>query len=215
MEFPFNAHIGQVWAGYFAVAKEQLRSKLPLNIGYHVMICVIATSTTIEYALHSAYENTLGRVSWALSSEKATAEDQYAAKVAQEYVDFIRHDPWYLFDFPNRLKVLWTDTPAWEANLIRKWERRYALTTEYAAKAIYAQLIKWATRSAYEPALATTEVIVDTAAQPLPIKLPAQVQVLKTLPNQRVLLSLPRYFDFQIATTELAQQGIPYCRYCR
>ncbi|MFD2270216.1 hypothetical protein ACFS07_01390 [Undibacterium arcticum] len=33
-----------------------------------------------------------------------TEEDVFAAKVAQEYVDFIRVDPWYEFAFASRLQ---------------------------------------------------------------------------------------------------------------
>ncbi|MFM0076154.1 hypothetical protein PQQ86_33890 [Paraburkholderia sediminicola] len=38
-------------------------------------------------------------------------EDRYGAQAAQEYVDFIRQEPWYLFDFGARLRHLWSDVP--------------------------------------------------------------------------------------------------------
>lgn len=101
-EFPFITHIQQLWSSYAAVTREQIQAKYPANLGYHLMIGVIATSTTIEYGLRWAYENTLGRMSWATTSHGLTAEDRYAAQVAQDYVDFIRQQPWYLYDFfPN------------------------------------------------------------------------------------------------------------------
>jgi hypothetical protein len=90
------------------------------------MICVIAGSTTLEYALRSAYENTLGRISWATSSGALTAQERYGAQVAQDYVDFIRKQPWYLYDFSSKLAGLWSSTPAWGPDMLRKWERRYA-----------------------------------------------------------------------------------------
>lgn len=204
--FPFLAQTGQLWTSYAAVTAEQMRDGYPLNGGYHVMIWVIASSTTIEYALRSAYENTMGRASWVLGGRQLTDEDRYEAKAAQEYVDFIRQQPWYLFDFTSRLRHLWTDVPAWGPGMARKWERRYALTSEYLVKAAYGKLIEWATHAAYDPALMTTDVVVDhwDGHAPLPIN----VTLIKPLPDGRMLLALPRYFDFRIAATTLATEGI-------
>jgi hypothetical protein len=96
--------------------------------------------------------------------------------------------------------------PLWGPGLVRKWERRYALTTEYAVKAVYGKLIEKATRAAYTPALMTTDVVVDRL--PDGFVPPARVSVLQRLPDGRALLSLPRYFDFRIAATALARQGV-------
>lgn len=203
--FPFLRHIGQIWSSYDAVAEEQWRQGYPSNPGYHVMICVIASSTTVEYALRSFYENTLGRISWA-SSSALTEEDRYGARVAQDYVDFIRQEPWYLYDFSSKLKGLWSETPMFGPNMLRKWERRYALTTEYLIKAVYGKLIEKATRAAYVPAKMTTEVVVDHAPAVLPMA--NEIQLVQTLPDGRAILDMPRYFDFRIAATELARNNV-------
>lgn len=202
-EFPFLGHTGQIWSSYASVTREQLRAGYPANGGYHVMICVIAGSTSLEYGLRSMYENTLGRVSWGLSSGKLTAEDKYGAAVAQDYVDFIRKEPWYLYNFSSKLGKLWTDTPWWGPDILRKWERRYALTTEYLIKAVYGKLIELATRAAYDEALLTTQVVADRAPSPSD-----GVKVIRTLPDGRLVLELPRYYDFRLAATRLAKQGV-------
>jgi hypothetical protein len=204
--FPFLGHIGQIWSSYASVTEEQIRAHYPANGGYHVMICVIAGSTTVEYAIRSLYENTLGRISWASSTRGLTAEDKYGAKVAQDYVDFIRKEPWYLYNFTSKLKGLWTSTPMWGPDLLRKWERRYALTTEYLIKAAYGKLIEMATRAAYDPALMTTQVVANHA--PVSLKDQPNVKVLRVLPDGRAVMELPRYFDFRIAATRLAEQGV-------
>lgn len=204
--FPFIEQTGQLWSSYAIVTREQIRGHYPLNPGYHVMIVVIASSTSIEYILRAMYENTIGRASWLLGGQQLTDEDRYGAKTAQEYVDFIRQQPWYLFDFKARLKHLWTDVPLTGPGLVRKWERRYALTTEYAIKAVYGKLIEKATRTAYTPALMTTDVVVDSL--PDGWNPPPEATVLKRLPDGRALLALPRYFDFRIAATSLARQNI-------
>jgi hypothetical protein len=90
-QFPFVGHAGQIWSSYYSVTREQIRADYPSNLGYHLMICVIAGSTTVEYALRSLYENIVGRLSWSTSSA-LTAEDRYGAMVAQDYVDFIRKE---------------------------------------------------------------------------------------------------------------------------
>ncbi|KPC55392.1 hypothetical protein [Amantichitinum ursilacus] len=207
-DFPFVAHVGQLWSSYYLATREQWRGHYPSNPGYHVMIVVLASSTTLEYGLRAAYENTLGRISWALGGNQMTAEDRFAAQAAQEYVDFIRQQPWYLFDFRSRLTRLWRDVPLTGPGLLRKWERRYALTTEYLIKAAYGKLIEKATRATYEVALMNTDVVI--AAPPAPLHLPARVDVLKNYADGRQLLSLPRYFDFRIAATALAQQGVRF-----
>ena len=106
--FPLFAHVGQFWQAYAAVTHEV--SRFPFNGGYHLMICVIGTSTTIEYALKGVYEHTIGRLAEAtVSGREQVPEERFAAAYAQRYVDFIRVDPWYLFDFGAELKTLWSD----------------------------------------------------------------------------------------------------------
>lgn len=199
-KFPFLGHIGQIWSSYASVVREQLHARYPINIGYHVMINVIAISTTAEYLLRSAYENTAGRISWATAGNDMTDEDRYAARRAQEYVDFIRREPWYLFDFASCLKGLWRDVPATGPHIVRKWERRYALTTEYTIKYAYGKLIERATRTAYTPATMTTRVVVDH----VPAQLPQEITFVRQIPGNQAVLDLPRYYAFRTAATGLA-----------
>jgi hypothetical protein len=205
-QFPFLGHTGQIWSSYSSVTREQMRADYPSNIGYHVMICVIAGSTTIEYAMRSLYENTVGRLSWSTSSGVLTPEDAYGARVAQDYVDFIRKEPWYLYDFSAKLKGLWTGTPMTGPDMLRKWERRYALSTEYLVKAAYGKLIERATRAAYVPALMTTQVVANNVAPDF--KPVDGVKLLQRLPQGQALLEMPRYFAFRIAATDLARNGV-------
>jgi hypothetical protein len=205
-EYPFLADLGDLWAGYAAVIREQWQEHYPANPGYHVMIVVIASSTTVEYVIRRCYEDIFGRISWALSSGQLTEEDHYAARVAQDYVDFIRQEPWYLYGFFPKLADLWTDVPLWGPDMVRKWERRFALTTEYLAKGIYGKLIEFATRTAYEPAKLTTQVVVDRLPARVPID--PRIRVVGTAPDGEVVMDLPRYFDFRKTATVLAEEGV-------
>ena len=204
-DFPFLSHIVQLWGSYAAVAREQWREDQPANAGYHAMILVIAGSTTIEYALRSLYENTVGRASHLFSSGELTREETLGAEVAQQYVDFIRREPWYLFDFASALKRLWSDVPLWGGQPLRKLERRYALTTEYLIKGLYAKLIEITTRAAYEEAKMTTWTVVN--GLPMQTKLPATITLQSDLNADRAVLVLPRYEAFKQDALWLARQG--------
>ena len=205
-EFPWGGHTGQFWQGYRAVTHET--RDYPFNAGYHLMVAVIGTSTTVEYGLRSAYESTVGRLAEASTDGKPTAEEQLGARVAQAYVDFIRVDPWYLFDFITPLRELWTTTPMLGPNLLRKWERRFALTTEYAVKAGYAWLIKLGTQSVYEAAHPVTAVVLDRAPAPLPAALPELRRVDNA--DGAVLVTVPRYRAFMAYAQALAAQGLAF-----
>ena len=182
-DFPFIGHIRQFWQGYDAVW-QQTRGRYPFNGGYHLMIMVIGTSTTGEYAVRSVYETIVGRLAELTRTHGMTDEEKYGAKVAQEYVDFIRVDPWYEFDFTSRLKTLWT-TSFFGPDMIRKWERKWALTSEYSSKAVYGWLIRKATKSVYEDPLPSTAVILANGQ----------------------LVMLPRYEAFMPAAIALAKSG--------
>ncbi|KMY85557.1 hypothetical protein BUMB_03338c [Candidatus Paraburkholderia calva] len=192
-KFPFVSHIGQLWTSYADVAREQWRADYPFNPGYHVIIGVIATSTTVEYGMRAVYGNTVGRISWALGGSRATDEDRFDAQTAQQYVDFIRQEPCYLFDFGLRLKTLWTGVPMQGHGLVRKWERCVALTSEYGAKAAYAKIIEVATHAAYSASRITTDVVVDDL--PEDWTAPAEVKLLRRFDDGRALLALPRRGD--------------------
>jgi hypothetical protein len=202
--FCFWGHIGQFWSGYAAVIHENRLRHEPANWGYHLMIVVIGVSTTMEYAARSAYETVVGRVS-AATLETRTPEDDFAAQVAQQYVDFIRISPWYQFDFIARLKGLWTQTPLTGPHMLRKWERKYALTTEYAVKALYGKLIAIATSSAYDTPIPTTSVVVDR--WPVCEQTPAAVLVGAGGSNGETILALPRYEPFRAPAVALARCG--------
>ena len=206
-QFPFYGHIGQFWESYKAVFDETRRRGLDLNAGYHLMIMVIGTSTTVEYAIKSAYETLVGRLAESLVSQP-TPEDRHAAKVAQDYVRFIRVQPWYLYDFDKALASLWRDVPATGPNMIRKWERRFALTTEYLVKTGYARIIKLGTQSIYDAPLPVTAVV----ARPEP-KATASLPDLKVLSRARdgaALLTIPRYEAFMTYTQALAAQDVDF-----
>lgn len=206
--FPLFAHIGQFWQSYAAVRHEIQR--FPFNGGYHLMIIVIGTSTTVEYGLKGIYEHTIGRLAEATKSTRGqVAEEVFAARYAQAYVDFIRIDPWYKFDFWSQLQTLWTTVPATGPDLIRKWERRFALSSELLVKEGYARLIKLGTQSIYDAPKPVTAVVLNRAPEDGVAAHP-DFKLLGAGADGRVLATLPRYEGFTTYGRWLAAQGVEF-----
>lgn len=206
--FPLFRHIGQFWQGYAAVNKEI--KKYPFNGGYHLMVVVIGGSTTLEYTVKGLYEATVGRVFEDFTfGKEPVPEEVFAARFAQAYVDFIRVDPWYKFDFWTQLKSLWRDHPLGGKNILRRLERRFALTCELLAKEGYARLIKMGTQSIYDAPKPVTAVTLSKA----PVAVPGFPEV-KLLGQDKgtgqVLATLPRYEAFTAYSRALAAQDIDF-----
>src|SRR5882672_7556093 len=96
-KFPFMTHVYQTWESY-GVVYAQIRGNFAFNTGYHVMIMVIAVSSTAEFGLKALYETLIGRLTDTRADGALTAEDQFNAKFAHDYVTFIETAPWYEFD---------------------------------------------------------------------------------------------------------------------
>jgi hypothetical protein len=207
-QFPFLGHIRQFWQSYYAVY-EATRTGYPFNGGYHVMIMVIVVSTTVEYALRAAYETLIGRLSALTATHGLTEEDRYGARIAQDYVDFIRVRPWYEYDFMQKLAGLWKETGLWGPDVLRKWERKYALTTEYAVKAAYGWLIGKATKASYDAPLLVTTIVVDRLPQGIETELP-ELKVLQRLADGKALITVPRYDAFMHYAATLAGRGVGF-----
>lgn len=206
--FPYFGSIAQFWSYYWDVYKVT-REKYPFNWGYHVMVFVIGSSFTVENAVKGIYENTVGRITEWLANDAMTAEDVFAAKVAQDYVDFIRVDPWYEFAFASRLKRLWVETDLMGPNLIRKWERKLYLSAEYTAKAQYAMLIKLATKAAYGDADTEMFALVENIS-PDAFREESKIKVVRKFEDASVLLSLPRYEEFRDVVLRLSRKGVRF-----
>lgn len=205
-DFPYLRQVVQFWRGYLAVARATRARRDPANSGYHVMIGVIGLSTTVEYGLKALYERLFGRPAELLRGPTLTAQDRLAAQVAQEYVDFIRVRPWYEFDFLARLRRVWQTADRPHVSRVRTWERRFALTNEYLAKAGYGWLIGLATRSAYAAEPTVTAVVLDHLPAATRAELP-ELKLLATHADGSVLVSVPRYATFGDHALALARAG--------
>lgn len=200
--FPFMSHTAQIWESY-NIVNNQIKDNFPTNTGYHFMIWVIGSSASVEYIIKSWYETSIGRITD--TYETITDEDKFNAKFTQDYVDFIKERPWYEFDFKTRLFSLWTTTSLFGDNVVRKFERKYILTSELFVKFIYGKLIQLGTQTVYNVALPTTAVIIDSLhVNNIPFKIE------KRFSDKSVLINLPRYDKFNSSISELAEGGCTF-----
>jgi hypothetical protein len=184
-DFPYLGHLAQFWSGY-AVANRQAQP-YGFNFDYHLMNFIIGASTTAEFLVKASYEATVGRVSEALALGAMTDEDRFSARQSADYAKLLDTKAWYDYPYFDDLKGLWR-LPALGAGFLRKWERRYILSTDYAFKGVYGHLMYQAARASYEPEVPQTALVDSTGK----------------------LHSLPRYQAFQDGALALARQGVQF-----
>ena len=106
------------------------------------------------------------------------------------------------------LHELWSELPMAGANLTRRWERRFALSTELLIKEGYARLIKVGTQSVYDEARPLTTVVISRAPE---IEIQAHPEfVAASASGTPMLARLPRYEAFTATSRWLAVQGIDF-----
>jgi hypothetical protein len=204
--FPYFGSIRQYW-GYYRDICRITKGEYPFDTGVHLMLMVIGASFSAENAVKGLYENSLGRVTEWVSSHD-TEEDAFAYKTAREYGTFMHTVPWYEFPFGTKLAGLWRDTPFWGPHVIRKWERRAALSTEYGVKAAYGWIIRRTTQAAYEPEDLEIHVWIDHA--PEAIFSDPRVRKVKEMSPRSFIVIIPRYEEFTDIVTKLAEQGVQF-----
>lgn len=206
--FPFFAEIAQYWCAYCSVNKF-VTGRYPFNFGDHLMLMVIGSSFTVEYALKGIYEKTVGALSEWTSGGKPVEEDLYAASVAQKYAEFVHVRPFYEFAFWNSLRGLWSDTGWWGPHAFRKWERKAFLSLDYAVEAAYCGLITGATHAVYGVESAETYASIENAPSRVLLENPRVRQVKEISPDSEIVI-IPRYQEFTDTADRLAKAGVRF-----
>jgi hypothetical protein len=202
-DFPYLGSVRQYWS-FYSTACAETKRKQPFETGYHVMLGVIGASFTIESSLRYVYEHTFGWATELLSSTD-TAEDAIARRTAREYGTFMHRTPWYEFPFGSRLVTLWREVPLTGPHMLRKIERRLALSTEYAIKAVYGFIIRKASGAAYDGE--NLRIHARVADTPLPALSDQRVKVVQTIGPRHYIVTLPRYEDFTATALALTAKG--------
>lgn len=205
--FPYGRSIAQMWGSYtevYGIARQHYR----FNSGYNLMLVVICTSSTVEFVVKGAYENTVGRVFEWTGGGATTPEDAFAAQVAKEYGDFIPTRPWFEFPFGDKFKKLWSAHDLFGPHFLRKCERKFFLSLEYGIKTIYAWIIGKASGSVY--GTADTEVYA-TARDLGEATLAHQgMRRVQDLGGGRWIITVPHYQGFTDTVPLLARAGVQF-----
>ena len=205
-QFPYFAALRQYWRYYEQVCRAT-RRVYPFDAGVHLMLGVIGLSFSMENAVKGGYENTVGVVTEGIAFYH-TDEDVFARTTAHEYAEFMHTTPWYEFPFAGKLTALWRETPLWGPDVVRKWERRFALSAEYAVKAAYGSIIRWSTGAVYKPEDLVIHAWIDDA--PERIFADDRVRKVKAVGPRSYIVTLPRHGAFTRVVTALAKQGVRF-----
>lgn len=206
-EFPWLESVRE----YASLYKKVLRASegtYAENAEYLTMLRVIGVSTAVEYLTKGAYEATLGRLFRATASGTPTQEDAIVAGAARAYANLIFDEPWYEFRFLPWVSRIWSETPFFGGDFLRRTERKLAFSVEFLVKAAYAEALGWAAKSAYGPANERVDAVVlpKEGASPLP----SSVELRGTLPSGESVVSLERWKEFSEDVPRLAKGGYDF-----
>jgi hypothetical protein len=164
------------------------------------MIHTIGVSFTMEMAAKGAYEESLGRLAAWIRGHKKTPQDVAVADMATDYAAFLRQTPWYKYPFGREAQKLWT---APVDGVVRGWERRLAIGTEFAVKRVYARIIGGAA------AAAPAQLVIRTIVAGLDERMLSQIDgvtVIGVRP-QGIEIETPRYDRYTRILADIALRG--------
>jgi hypothetical protein len=205
-DFPYFRAVDQYWQSYRDVCGA-VRGNYPFNSDSQFTLAFIGVSFTAENMLKGAYEKTIGRVAqWTAS--QPTEEEIYAARVAQEYGEYMHMTPWYFFPFKERLQGLWQETSLWGPDPIRKWERKLALTLEYGGKILYGGFTNLGAQATYGGA--DVEKIYAVSIDVDEDMLSSDLELVRAVDTQRQLIRVTRFEYFSDVVPGLTERGVQF-----
>jgi hypothetical protein len=199
-DFGFFRAVRTYWSSLCALT-EQAAAHGGVDGETRQMVYVIGVSFTAELTLKAAYEETLGRLFVALRGPERAPLDDLSARQAADYAAFLQQVPWYKWDFRRDIAEL----EAAKTNSLRDRERRFALGTEYAAKAGYAGVIASAVASVGADEL-TLRMIV-TGAAPEELEATEGITLIAERP-EGIEIETPRYRKLTNLLIDMAGQGV-------
>jgi hypothetical protein len=203
-DYAYFGAIGRYWSSLCSISR-LASSRDRISAEYKVLLYVIGLSFAGEMGVKGFYEKTLGRITAYLRGTQRTPEDEFELAVATDYAAFLRQTPWYEFPFGTRLVRFWAETPMTGGNILRKIERRIALTLEWGTKAIYARLMALGAAAAPSPLRIKSVVAglspADAAADP-------RIKVVSAVDGGGTIIETDRYRAFTEVLKGLAARNL-------
>lgn len=204
--FPYFTAIRQYWR-YYASSCGGTKRTYAFDPRAHLVLGLTGLAFTLDNTVKGAYENTVGVVSESIGFYH-TEEDVFARKTARQYAEFVHTVPWYDYPFAARLEALWQETPLWGLDVVRKWERRFALSVEYSLMATYAGLIRLGVGTARKPEDLVIYAWIDGASERTFED--DRIRKVKALGDGTSIVALPRSEAFTPLVAALAKQGVRF-----
>ena len=203
-KFPFGLATAEYWCSYHVFTK-YAETHYPPDTGSTVVLMTVGASFSAENMIQSIYEQSFGRVSaW---DGTDTPEDKIQREEAQKYAKFLDTKPWYEYPFFTSISRVWRETPLFGPHMLRKWERKSALTAGYGVKGLYGIIIKMVTRTAFAPDDPTIMLLVRGPLTANLISDP-NVKVVKDFGDGTLVVEVPRYQQFSQTMLEFAHENI-------
>jgi hypothetical protein len=202
-EFAYFSSIRSYWSN-LCLMSAHASARGTIGTEVKAMLYIIGLSFAAEMAVKGAYELTIGWLTEAVRGDERTPEDRFALAVAEDYARFLQQTPWYAYPFGATLRRFWSEVPWGDGNLVRKLERRVALTLEYAGKGLYAIAI--GALAGVAPAALRIRSVVrglnerDLAADP-------RISRVEALSDGTSVIETPRYREFTQIVGGLASRG--------
>jgi hypothetical protein len=200
--FRYFASATGFWASYCEMNRFTA-ARYPFSKDAHITNYVIGISHSAEFILRGIYENTIGRLTELFGPGTATAEEKFAQGYWTDYGNFLNTTPWYDYPYSDRQRELWGAVNRSGPGVVRKWERRLALSAEFGIKGAYAKLIGEGTKSTFTPVVPTTIAVVERMPPAVLSAFP-KVKMLGQSGNTS-LVSFPRYAPFTEVVQRMAE----------
>jgi hypothetical protein len=206
--YSYFGDIAQYWRAY-SLAYSATRGRYPFAIGDHIMLVVIGSSFSLEYALKGAYEETIGRISQWTSHQEMVPVDMYAAQIAEDYAAFVHVRPFYEYSFWKALHGMWSAVPFRSNHPLRSIERRAWLTLDYGVESVYCELIELATHLTYgyEDTMTSAWIEIPPPDGEHALAAVPHMQIKRDLGAGQQIVEIPRYQEFTPSAAFLVKHG--------
>lgn len=207
-QFPWFRAINQYWETYYTVCR-QTGDVYPFNGRYQQILLIIGPSFTVENSIRAIYAKTVGLAAETTNFSGPTAEEIFYQQVQAEYGTWLHTVPWFKFPFQERRQQFWRDTSMVDRGMIRKWERKFAISTEYLIKSVYGHFINQGAEASFGEIPLETFLWVDGFDKTM-LDTQPDLKLYKTLENGEAIVSVPRYEQFTVVVPQLADAGLQF-----